>query len=362
MSVSEDKSYPRKHFLTIVFAAILLSSFGMLAHNAFAHQVVAAIALDATDAMPQFVGVNPSTNMIYVGQNGGNAIYVIDGSTNTLVNTLTVGSNDADGIPTSPSNIAANPVTNMIYVDTRNDGLVVVDGASNSVVTTIPAGEMLEGVGVNSQTNKIYVGNAQQRTVTVIDGATNTIKSTIPVASDPIDVAVNPETNMVYVANFHSNLVTVIDGETDSVIGSILVGVHPYSIGINPDTKRIYVSTAGTAFRDPNMYVIDGLTNIVISVIPQIVSTQVGVNPTTNKIYVPNYDNDLVDVIDGTTNSVVHTVTVGDGPQAAGANPSTNMIYVVNSNSKTISVIDGNTDSVIPANPIPIPISILPRP
>lgn len=151
-------------------------------------------------------------------------------------------------------------------------------------------------------------------------------------------------TNRIYAAIHHNNLVDVIDGETDSVITSIQVGSILTSLGINPDTNRIYVSTAGPGFRDPKMYVIDGATNSVISIIPKIVSLQIGVNPTTNKIYVPNVDSDRVDVIEGTTNIVLYSIIVGDGPFGVGVNPSTNMIYVSNLFSKTVSVIDDKFD------------------
>ena len=58
--------------------------------------------------------------------------------------------------------------------------------------------------------------NLQSNSVSVINGATNTVTSTIPVGSYPHDVAVNPTTNTVYTANMQSNSVSVINGAPEN--------------------------------------------------------------------------------------------------------------------------------------------------
>jgi YVTN family beta-propeller protein len=70
----------------------------------------------------------------------------------------------------------------------------------------------------------------------------------------------------------------------------------------------------------------------------------VAVNPNTNMVYVANYLSGRVSVIDGTANSLVRDVPVGEFPiNSVAVNPNTNMVYVANSNSSTVSVIDGTT-------------------
>ncbi|MGD0478468.1 MAG: beta-propeller fold lactonase family protein, partial [Nitrososphaerales archaeon] len=96
--------------------------------------------------------------------------------------------------------------------------------------TMIYVGDNPTGVAVNPTTNTVYVTNSGDGTVTVINGADNSIITTIPVGSgngsDPIDVAVNPTTNLVYVANSGDGTVTVIDGATNTVdpVSPITVG------------------------------------------------------------------------------------------------------------------------------------------
>ena len=55
---------------------------------------------------------------------------------------------------------------------------------------------------MNPTTNRIYVCNYGDKTVSVLDGSTNTVLATVPVGDGPAGIAVNPATNRVYVSNF----------------------------------------------------------------------------------------------------------------------------------------------------------------
>src|SRR5688572_3332970 len=55
------------------------------------------------------------------------------------------------GVPTkgSPSGVAVNPVTNRVYAANRlRASLTVIDGATNTVIATVPAGSAPQGVAV----------------------------------------------------------------------------------------------------------------------------------------------------------------------------------------------------------------------
>ncbi len=166
-------------------------------------------------APPGPIAVNETTNRIYVG--GGNGVTVIDGATNSVSSTI------PDPSAARPTAIAVNPTTNTIYVaNAQNNSLTVIDGATNAVIATIPVGTSPSGVAVDSQTNFIYVCDAgspetgDPGNITAIDGATNattTLRDSEAVS--PSAVAVNSVTNKIYVANSGSNNVTVIDGAHD---------------------------------------------------------------------------------------------------------------------------------------------------
>jgi YVTN family beta-propeller protein len=158
---------------------------------------------------PVGLAVNATTNRIYVGN--GSSISVVDGATNTVVSTIS----DPNVLPGA---LAVNPATNMIYAVTGNE-LAVIDGKSGSVTATIPVGKNPADIAVDTQTNFIYIANtgnldfSQLGSITVMDGVSNTTTTLAdPNLQHPIHIAVNTATNEIYVTNSLSSNVTVIDG------------------------------------------------------------------------------------------------------------------------------------------------------
>jgi len=284
---------------------------------------------------PRGVGLNPVTNRVYVARQYQRDVSVIDGGTGTVLHSVPVG----DG----PEGVAVNPVGNRIYV--TNSGVTnypgwwayAIDGDDNSVVAGIAVGVGPMGVAVNSNTNRIYVVNAYGWSVSVIDGATNTVVATVPVGYEPHAAAVNASTNRIYVGNANGDNVSVINGATNTVVATVSVGGNPQGVGVNAGSNRTYVANWGSN----NVSVIDGATNTVVATVPVGNGPYgVAVNPASNRIYVANSGSNNVSVIDGATNTVVATVPVGSSPRGVAANATTNRIYVTNYYDDTVSVIE----------------------
>lgn len=347
--VEEHKSYHDRYLLTLIFASVFLFSFGMVSHNAFADQVVASIPVGTN---PTGVAVNPTTNEIYIANEGG-TVSVIDGSTNSVTSTIPVDSL-AEGV-------AVNPITNMVYVvfDGKRE-LDVINGSTNTLVQTIlincDCGGNLyaQGVAVDPATNMIYVtiysaehfGNVYDASSSIVEinGTTNTEVSYVDVAGWARGVAVNQDTNMIYSTtyappNTNANYVYAIDGSTNSVVANMSVPNNPAFIATNPRTNMVYASEGNGS----QLVVIDGSTNTILSNIP-IGNDPLGVavNSVTNKVYVANNGNNTVSVIDGSSNQVLDTISVGSRPYLIDVNSNTNRIYVANEADNTVSVIDGS--------------------
>jgi YVTN family beta-propeller protein len=138
--------------------------------------------------------------------------------------------------------VATNPTTNRVYVANEgSDSVSVIDGATDTAMATIPLGGPPVGVAANPATNRIYVSAGNH--VWVIDGATDTAVASVPVGSSPLGLASNPTTNRIYVANWGSDNVSVIDGATNAVVATVPVGNGPLGVTANPTTSRIYVSS-----------------------------------------------------------------------------------------------------------------------
>src|SRR5215208_5272649 len=119
-----------------------------------------------------------------------------------------------------PINMDVNETTNRVYVVNRNSNNVsVINGLTNTFITNVPVGASPFDVAVNQATNRVYVVNdGPAPAVTVIDGASNTAVTTIPLisnvtppgAADELFIAVNPNTNTIYVSDSARNQLFVI--------------------------------------------------------------------------------------------------------------------------------------------------------
>jgi YVTN family beta-propeller protein len=343
-----------RHFLLCVLVTSLIA----VVRPAAAQTLIGTVQ---TGVAATYLAPNSGTNQIYVtnfgtGDNPGNTVTVIDGATDN-VSTLTVGSR--------PIFLVVNPVTNKIYVNNRRDSTVsVIDGRTNTVIKTISGFHNPIGSDVDPVTNRIYVansGNGTDQTVGVIDGNTDTLINTITVDLVPIAVAVNPVTNKIYVINqcgtsgdcTSNGTVTVIDGATNHTT-SIPVDWDAGVILVNPLTNKIFVlnacgNNAGSADCFANgtptlgtVTVIDGATNGTQRVNVGTSPGALAVNPVTNEAYVANSGDNNVEFINGST-LATSLVNVGTEPADVEPNPVTYKIYVTNYGSNNITMIDGLT-------------------
>jgi YVTN family beta-propeller protein len=290
----------------------------------------------AVGISPKGVAVNPNTNHIYVANYGSDSVSVIDGTSNTVVATVAVG--------IDPWAVAVNPNTNLVYVANEgSDNVSVIDGANNTVVATVALGTdpraRPRGVAVNPSTNRIYVANWNGYTVSVIDGASNTIVTNVWLGTDLNGVAVNPNADLIYATRTGNYDVAVIDGTSSAVVHTVMiVTARPWGVAVNPSTNRVYVTTLAN-----KVSVIDGASNeIVATVTVGNTSKEVAVNANTNRIYVTTSTtlaNRDVDVIDGASNTVIAEVTAGSSASGVAVNPNTSRIYVTNTPGGTVSII-----------------------
>ncbi|MGI0060249.1 MAG: YncE family protein, partial [Nitrosotalea sp.] len=208
--------------------------------NGINNQVIAVVNLsgDAIDSQPpQSITVNPTTNMVYAMAGRGSYVAVINGSTNQLTASINVPTNNSYNC--SCSDITVNPQTNMIYV--LGDNLItVINGTTNSIVNSFSWGKSSNnGISINPDTNRIYVSNSDN-SVSVIDGLTDQVISNIPSISYGY-VAVNPLTNKIYVSDVTGgNQIAVLDGQTNTLASQVQVGQNPFGIGIDTNTNKIY--------------------------------------------------------------------------------------------------------------------------
>jgi DNA-binding beta-propeller fold protein YncE len=260
-----------------------------------------------------------------------------------------------------PTNgIAVNPVTNKVYVAAPTfgagaDTIGVIDGSTDTLQQSIPVGSGVAFVTVDYLRNRVYAAGCDNTvdpvpcTVTVIDGKANKVLSTIPITTTPglglTGIVANPLNGRVYVANSNDNVINIIDGWRSKLLSTKigLQGNSPAAIALNPILNRLYVpyGTNLTA-------TIDASKNQILSTTSYGMSTVgVAVNLRNGKIFVTDQEigPSMTGIFDK-NGKVLASIPVDDGPLGVDVDPFTNLAFVASTLNDDVAIIDGSTNTV----------------
>jgi len=171
--------FPFLKYFAVKTLPILVAVFFVSSSVFFANYAIANVTSIDVGLGPRDASINPNTNKVYVSNQFDDTVSVIDGTTDTVIKTISV---------TRPGKSAVNPDTNKIYIISGNN-VVVIDGASDTIISTIPfVGIAPNSVAIDLDTNKIYVSTRISNHVAVIDGNIDTKLAPIVVGGTPVSV------------------------------------------------------------------------------------------------------------------------------------------------------------------------------
>src|SRR5712672_1805604 len=151
--------------------------------------------------------------------------------------------------------------------------------------------------------NVVYVANQLSASISVIDGATNTVVQTIPVTGAPVHMAFSPDAARLYVGlasvNPAETKLVVIDQATNNIIDSIPLPFSPGPLVIAPDLIHAWVIEDNATNRI-------AVVNLTTKSVETVVGTGVfpiglAISLDGTRLYVANNSSDTVWVIDTAT-------------------------------------------------------------
>lgn len=136
-----------------------------------------------------------------------------------------------------------NPTSDKVYTSNYDNTVSIINGATNSVIATLPVPENPGNQAWNSNANRVYVACGVGQRVIAVDGWSDQVTATIPMPGCPTQVAYSVTSNKLYVGLDDGRL-TIVDGIADTVLrtirlqqdGSLLMMWHPL-------TNRLLCST-----------------------------------------------------------------------------------------------------------------------
>lgn len=206
------------------------------------------------------------------------------------------------------------------YVTGNESGQVIkIDAKRKQEVDRFDLGADAGPHGLRFMDGKLYVACMNSHELAIIDISTSAVTK-IPVGGIAVQTAVLPTLQAVYVSVYDLKQVVRYDLSTgDTTIVPLPADSKgPIQLYPSPDNARVYVCDQGMVYGNPvsnKLYVIDTYTNTVVSTVTVgngahgVVTTADG-----SKIIVTNLADNTVSIIDAAALTVDKTIKVGTSP------------------------------------------------
>ncbi|MDN6298043.1 MAG: YncE family protein [Halomonas sp.] len=215
---------------------------------------------EASGHLRQIV-IDEDSNTIYVSAFGGvsrgdepapkSAVWVIDGDTNTLKDTIMNPVQSAAGL-------ALDAANQRLYVaDLAASEIAEIDlkSKNHEVLRTFSAVELNENdpdakpekfdtinLELDVDNGILYAINQKTGGVSIINVESGEIETTVSTGDGALSARLHPQSGDLYVANRGDGTVSIIDADSRYVTAHLGTGTHPQTIAIDPKTGNVYVS------------------------------------------------------------------------------------------------------------------------
>lgn len=222
---------------------------------------------------PKEVRITPDGNYAVVCAMDANAVKIIDLNTDTVVKSLSIYER--------PGRVRISPDGQYAYVlnvaGTDRISFIQLDGADSYIISQANAGQTgsangptyteTSGIELSPDGSILAVCDSFNDLLRLFDTATRTQVAAVPVGDFPLRVAFLPDGSRAYVTNHFSDSVSVVvvDG-SDSYLLTTVTGIskYPLTVDSDGDGSYVYVGTRYSGGGSNAIRVINTATNSVV--------------------------------------------------------------------------------------------------
>jgi YVTN family beta-propeller protein len=291
--------------------------------------------------------VDSATNTIYCASNALDSVAIVDGNNGTLIRRLWSGGD-------RPGSLCYNPRYDKVYCGNFDRWLQVIDAETQQPLGRVSVPDWPGLLACDPGTGQMFIGSSYGDIVSILDGANDSIVAQVPLKNgDATAVLFNPLDGLVYVSNDNYR-VYIIDPALRQVVDSVAVPGAVSGLCLNFTHNKLYVPCLDYDGDDQFVEVVDCVTRSVVTQVPvgPYFPQAICYNYVNDKAYCatqgsyPNYDS-AVTVIDGATDEVVASVSVGSYPCDLSYSPAGNRVFCANRKGRSVTIIDGAGNGVI---------------
>ncbi|HET9139697.1 beta-propeller fold lactonase family protein [Actinophytocola sp.] len=278
---------------------------------------------------------------VWVANEGGHSLSVIDAATSTVVTTV-------EGIE-GPHNVQVGPAGDRVYAVSGHTGMVAaLDASTYRLANAAPAGAGPSHVVLTPDGQKTYVTNYDAGSVSVYR-ADLAPSGVISVGGGPHGLRPSPDGTTLVVANLKAGTVDLIDARTDTKVAAVPVDGPVVQVAVSPDSRYAFasVSTPPSVVKiDLRARVVAGRTEVPAA------PAQVYLTPDGRSLLSADQGSKekpgtALSVIDTATMTTAGSIATGSGPHGVVIDPTGQRAWVTNVYDATVSVIDLPTRATV---------------
>lgn len=208
---------------------------------------------------------------------------------------------------------------------TRGSHVMVVDTKTLKVVGDIPALSGIHGVALAPESNRGFVSNGGDNTVTLFDLKTLDKLDSVKVGERPDAILFDPFSKRVFTFNARSQDSTAIDAASGKVVGTIPLGGKP-EFPASDAKGKLYVN-----IEDKSQIAEIDVARLAVlntwSVAPCEEPSALAFDVKNHRLFA-GCGNKMMAVVDSDSGKVVTTVPIAEGVDAGRFNPNTHEVFM----------------------------------
>ena len=236
-----------------------------------------------------------------------------------------------------------------IYIS-RSTHVMVVDADSAAVVGDIPGTNGVHGIAIASDMDKGFISDGRDNNVTIFDTKTLKVLGTAPAGKNPDAIIYDPASKRVFAFNGSSKDTTAIDAKTGTVAGTISLGGKP-EFAAADEKGHVFVNIEDTSEIvqfDSNKLTVDNRWKIAPGEGP----SGLALDRKHRRLF-SVCSNKLMVVVNADTGTVVTTLPIGQGTDAAGFDPETGFAFSSNGEGTLTVVHEDSADKFSVVDTVP---------
>jgi hypothetical protein len=207
-------------------------------------KTLATIKKIDTEGNPDFIMYDPKQKEVYTFNGGGKSASVINAA-GTVVATIPLGGKPEAGVP--------DTAVGRVYVNNETgNSIAVIDGAKHEVVATWPIapGESAAGLAIDTKNKRLFIG-AHNNKMLMMDSTNGRIVAEVPIAAGVDATWFDPGTGYAF-SSCSTGTVTIAHMDSPdklTVVQTLETARGARTMALDPATHRIYVAAA--KYQDP---------------------------------------------------------------------------------------------------------------